>query len=54
MTHDDDVDIEVTDVTMADLFNYILKLEERIIVLERELGNTVIVNPSDSWYWEHG
>lgn len=55
MTHDDDVDIEVTDVTMADLFNYILKLEERIINLEKEISNKVMpIIPDDSYYWEHG
>ncbi len=43
MTHDID-----------DLLEIIMKLEERIIDLEKSLGNTVVINPSDSYYWEHG
>ncbi len=43
MTHDID-----------DLLEMIKKLEERIIELEKNLGNTIVINPSDSWYWEHG
>ncbi len=43
MTHDID-----------DLLEMIKKLEERIIVLEKELGNTLVINPTDTWYWEHG
>ncbi len=43
MTHDID-----------DLLEIIKKLEERIIELEKNLGNTVVINPTDSYYWEHG
>lgn len=43
MTHD-----------IEDLLAMIKTLEERIIQLERELGSTVIINPPDTWYWEHG
>lgn len=43
MTHDID-----------DLLEMIKKLEERIIDLEKELGSTQVIPPSDSYYWEHG
>ncbi len=43
MTHDID-----------DLLEMIKKLEMRIIQLEKDLGNTQVIQPSDSYYWEHG
>jgi len=43
MTHDID-----------DLLEIIKRLEERIIELEKNLGNTLVIPPSDSYYWEHG
>jgi len=35
------------------LLEYIQKLEERIIALERA-ESVVHILPSDSYYWEHG
>lgn len=43
MTHDID-----------DLLEMIVKLELRIIELEKSLGSTVVIPPNDSYYWEHG
>ena len=43
MTHDID-----------DLLEMIVKLELRIIELEKSLGNTLVIQPNDSYYWEHG
>ncbi len=43
MTHD-----------IEDLLEMIKRLEERIIELEKCLGNTQVIHPSDSYYWEHG
>ncbi len=43
MTHDID-----------DLLDIIRKLELRIIELEKNLGNTLVIPPSDAYYWEHG
>lgn len=43
MTHDID-----------DLLEMIKKLEMRIIQLEKDLGNTQVIQASDSYYWEHG
>lgn len=43
MTHDID-----------DLLEMIVKLELRIIELEKSSGNTVVIPPNDSYYWEHG
>ncbi len=37
-----------------DLLEMIKKLEMRIIQLEKDLGNTQVIQPSDSYYWEHG
>lgn len=36
------------------LLEMIRKLELRIIELEKNLGNTLVIQPSDSYYWEHG
>jgi len=35
------------------LLEYIQKLEERIIALERA-ESVVHIHPTDSYYWEHG
>lgn len=43
MTHDID-----------DLLEMIVKLELRIIELEKIQGNTLVIPPTDSYYWEHG
>ncbi len=43
MTHDID-----------DLLEMIRALEERIIELEKNLGHTQVIQPSDSYYWNHG
>ncbi len=43
MTHDID-----------DLLDIIRKLELRIIELEKNLGETLVIPPNDSYYWEHG
>ncbi len=55
MTHD--IDPESDDEWkqfIRDMYSYVLKLEERIIELEKCLGNTQVIHPSDSYYWEHG
>ncbi len=55
MTHD--IDPESDDEWkqfIRDMYSYVLKLEERIIELEKNLGNTLVIQPSDSYYWEHG
>lgn len=43
MTHDID-----------DLLELIKKLERRIIELERVNSGVRVINPDDTWYWEHG
>ncbi len=35
-----------------DLLEIIKQLEERIIKLEN--SGVRVINPDDSWYWEHG
>lgn len=37
-----------------DLLEMIVKLELRIIELEKNLGETLVIPPNDSYYWEHG
>ncbi len=55
MTHDiDDIHIALIEEHLDYALRMIKKLEERIITLEKELGNTLVINPTDSWYWEHG
>lgn len=40
---------------LDDLLEIIKALEERIINLEKEISNKVMpINPTDSYYWEHG
>ena len=38
------------------LWNLIIKLEERIIALEksREPSREYVTHPDDAYYWEHG
>ena len=38
---------------LQDLLDLIMKLEERIIALERK-ESVVHILPSDHYYWEHG
>lgn len=39
---------------IEDLLEMIKALEERIIELEKNLGHTQVIQPSDSYYWNHG
>ncbi len=50
MTHDKRFENQ----DIHDLIALIKGLEERIIELEKNLGNTLVIQPSDSYYWEHG
>lgn len=45
--------VKIDDPTTLELLQYIMKLEERIIALERA-ESVVHILPSDSYYWEHG